>query len=141
VLQLIMGADVDGLIGAGRYERGEARQTWRNGYRDHTLDIRLGTLNLKIPKMRPGAYFPGFLEPRKTVETALVAASSCFVNLLQSEHALEQIFWSLTVQSPSKPKPFLSQSIASKPAIDSSAGSANTRSLPARSATLRNAAL
>lgn len=73
VLQLIMEADVDGLIGAGRYERGEARQTWRNGYRDRSLDTRLGTLNLKIPKMRSGAYFPGFLEPRKMVEKALVA--------------------------------------------------------------------
>jgi hypothetical protein len=52
VLQLIMEADVDGLIGAGRYERGEARQTWRNGYRDRTLDTRLGTMNLKILKMR-----------------------------------------------------------------------------------------
>ena len=73
VLQLIMEADVDGLIGAGRYERGETRQTWRNGYRERSLDTRLGTLNLKIPKMRSGAYFPGFLEPRKTVEKALVA--------------------------------------------------------------------
>ena len=73
VLQLIMEADVDGLIGTGCYERGEARQAWRNGYRDRTLDTRLGTLNLKIPKMRSGAYFPGFLEPRKTVEKALVA--------------------------------------------------------------------
>ena len=73
VLQLIMEADVDGLIGAGRYERGDTRQTWRNGYRDRSLDTRLGTLNLKIPKMRTGAYFPGFLEPRKMVEKALVA--------------------------------------------------------------------
>ena len=38
VLQLIMEADVDGLIGAGRYERGDGRQTWRNGYRDRSLD-------------------------------------------------------------------------------------------------------
>ena len=73
VLQLIMEADVDGLIGAGRYERGDGRQTWRNGYRDRSLDTRLGTLNLKIPKMRQGAYFPGVLEPRKMVEKALVA--------------------------------------------------------------------
>lgn len=73
VLQLIMEADVEGLIGAGRYERGEARQTWRNGYRERSLDTRLGTLNLKIPKMRSGSYFPSFLEPRKTVEKALVA--------------------------------------------------------------------
>ncbi|SDO22646.1 Transposase, Mutator family [Ensifer sp. YR511] len=70
---MIMEADVDGLIGAGRYERGEGRQTWRNGYRDRSLETRLGTLNLKIPKMRSGSYFPGFLEPRKTVEKALVA--------------------------------------------------------------------
>lgn len=51
VLQPIMEADVDGLIGVGRYERGDGRQTWRNGCRDRSLDTRLGTLNLKIPKM------------------------------------------------------------------------------------------
>lgn len=55
---MIMEADVDGLIGAGRYECGESRQTWRNGYRDRSLDTRLGTLNLKIPKMCSGSYFP-----------------------------------------------------------------------------------
>ena len=73
VLQIIMEADVDGLIGAGRHERSGDRTTWRNGYRERALDTRLGTLNLKIPKLRTGAYFPGFLEPRKTVEKALVA--------------------------------------------------------------------
>lgn len=73
VLQIIMEADVDGLIGAGRHERSGERSTWRNGYRDRSLDTRLGTLNLKIPKLRTGAYFPGFLEPRKTVEKALVS--------------------------------------------------------------------
>ena len=73
VLQLIMEADVDGLIGAGRHERSGDRATWRNGYRDRSLDTRVGTLNLKIPKLRAGSYFPGFLEPRKMVEKALVA--------------------------------------------------------------------
>ena len=73
VLHILMEADVDGLIGAGRHERSGDRTTWRNGYRERTLDTRLGTLNLKIPKLRTGAYFPGFLEPRKTVEKALVA--------------------------------------------------------------------
>ena len=73
VLQIIMEADVDGLIGAGRHERSGDRTTWRNGYRERSLDTRLRTLNLKIPKLRTGAYFPGFLEPRKTVEKALVA--------------------------------------------------------------------
>ena len=73
VLQLLMEADVDGLIGAGRYERSAERATWRNGYRDRALDTRLGSLLLRIPKLRQGSYFPPFLEPRKTSERALVA--------------------------------------------------------------------
>jgi transposase-like protein len=73
VLQILMEADVEGVIGAARYERSGERATYRNGYRERALDTRLGTLNLKIPKLRTGAYFPGFLEPRRTVEKALVA--------------------------------------------------------------------
>ena len=73
VLQILMEADVEGVIGAARYERSGERATYRNGYRERALDTRLGTLNLKIPKLRAGAYFPGFLEPRRTVEKALVA--------------------------------------------------------------------
>jgi putative transposase len=73
VLQILMEADVEGVIGAGRYERSGERTTWRNGYRERTLDTRLGSLNLKIPKLRTGSYFPPFLEPRKTSEKALVA--------------------------------------------------------------------
>ena len=73
VLQLIMEADVYGLIGAGRHERSGERTTWRNGYRERALDTRLGTLNLRVPKLRQGSYFPGFLEARKTSEQALVA--------------------------------------------------------------------
>ncbi len=73
VLQLIMEADVDGLVGAGRHERSGDRTTWRNGYRERALDTRLGTLNLRVPRLRQGSYFPGFLEARKTSEQALVA--------------------------------------------------------------------
>src|SRR3984885_13293799 len=73
VLQLLMEADVEGLIGAGRHERAADRLNWRNGYRGRTLDTRLGSLNLKIPKLRAGSYFPPFLEARKTTEKALVA--------------------------------------------------------------------
>src|SRR5690349_12033298 len=57
VLQLLMEADVEGLIGAGRYERNGERMTWRNGYRDRALDTRLGSLQLRIPKLRQGSYF------------------------------------------------------------------------------------
>jgi len=45
VLQLLMEADVEGLIGAGRYERNGERTTWRNGHRERALDTRLGALN------------------------------------------------------------------------------------------------
>ena len=73
VLQMLMEADVEGVIGAGRHERSAERLTWRNGYRDRTLDTRLGSLQLRIPKLRQGSYFPPFLEARKTSEKALVA--------------------------------------------------------------------
>ncbi len=51
VLLILMEADVEGLIGAGRDER----TTWRNGYRDRALETRLGQLNLRIPKLRCGS--------------------------------------------------------------------------------------
>ncbi len=63
VVQLLMETGVDGLIGAGRHERSGDHMTYRNGYRDRTLDTRLGALQLRIPKLRQGSYFPPFLEP------------------------------------------------------------------------------
>ena len=72
-MQLLMETDVDGVIGAGRHERSGERTTYRNGYRDRTLDTRLGSLQLRIPKLRQGSYFPPFLEPRRTSEKALAA--------------------------------------------------------------------
>ena len=72
VLQILMEADVEGLIGAGRHERSAERLNYRNGYRDRTFETRLGPLSLRIPKLRQGSYFPPFLEPRKTAEKALV---------------------------------------------------------------------
>ena len=72
VLQILMEADVEGLIGAGRHERSTERLNYRNGYRERSLDTRLGSLQLRIPKLRQGSYFPPFLEPRKTAEKALV---------------------------------------------------------------------
>src|SRR3954464_1640965 len=73
VLQLLMEADVEGLIGAARHERSVDRLNYRNGYRDRTFETRLGPLSLRIPKLRQGSYFPPFLEPRKIAEKALVA--------------------------------------------------------------------
>ncbi len=63
VMQLLMETDVDGLIAAGRHERTAERATYRNGYRHRTLNTRLGSLQLRIPKLRQGSYFPPFLDP------------------------------------------------------------------------------
>src|SRR5215210_7481778 len=73
VLQMLMEADVERLIGAGRHERTGERLNYRNGFRDRSFDTRLGSLQLRIPKLRQGRYFPPFFKPRKTSEKALVA--------------------------------------------------------------------
>ena len=73
VVQELMEAEVGAQIGAGRYERTEERTTQRNGYRHRPWDTRVGTLELAIPKLRAGSYFPSWLEPRRRAEQALVA--------------------------------------------------------------------
>src|SRR5213080_109152 len=74
VLQLLMESDVEGLIGAGRYERSAERLDYRNGYRDRALDTRLGTLQLRVPKFRQVAYFLPFLEPEKALVAVIQEA-------------------------------------------------------------------
>ena len=60
----LMEAEVAAQIGAERYERNTERTNQRNGYRQREWDTRVGTLNLSIPKLRQGSYFPSLLEPR-----------------------------------------------------------------------------
>ena len=73
VVQQLMEAEVSELIGAERGERSAERLTHRNGYRARTWATRAGEIELAIPKIRRGSYFPSFLEPRKRSEQALVA--------------------------------------------------------------------
>jgi len=73
VAQRLMEADVESLVGAAHGERTEVRENWRNGYRDRDWHTRGGTIALRIPKLRRGSYFPGFLEPRRSSEKALAA--------------------------------------------------------------------
>src|SRR5438445_735453 len=54
-------------------ERSPERLNSRNGYRERLWETRAGSVDLKIPKLRKGSYFPGFLEPRRTAEKALAA--------------------------------------------------------------------
>jgi transposase-like protein len=86
----IMEAEVAELAGAARYERSGERASYRNGYRERRFDTRVGSLELAIPRLRNGSYFPSFLElaiprlrngsyfpsflePRRRSEQALVA--------------------------------------------------------------------
>jgi putative transposase len=73
VVQQLMEAEVSELIGAGHGERTADRATHRNGYRSRRWDTRAGEIELAIPKLRRGSYFPTFLEPRKRSEQALVS--------------------------------------------------------------------
>jgi len=71
--QRLMELEVEGLTGAAHGARDPARINHRNGYRDRPWETRAGTVELRIPKLRKGSYFPGFLEPRRLAEKALTA--------------------------------------------------------------------
>jgi putative transposase len=73
VANRMMDLEVENLTGAGRGERSPARINHRNGYRQRTWETRAGTVDLEIPKLRKGSYFPAFLEPRRASEKALTA--------------------------------------------------------------------
>jgi transposase-like protein len=69
----LMALETDALCGAGHGERSAERINQRNGYRDRDWQTRAGTVELRIPKLRRGSYFPAFLEPRRIAEKALTA--------------------------------------------------------------------
>ncbi len=73
LLTEIMQSEVAAQIGAALYERTSERLGHRNGYRDRTWETRLGEIDLKVPRLRQGTYFPSFLEPRRRAERALVS--------------------------------------------------------------------
>src|SRR3954453_13172936 len=74
VAQELMEAEVSELIGAAHGERRpEDRATHRNGYRPRRRDTRAGEIELQIPKIRQGSYFPSILQPRKRSKQALVS--------------------------------------------------------------------
>jgi putative transposase len=76
-----METEVEQACGAGYRERSPERIRQRNGYRSRSLRTRVGEVELAIPKLRQGSYFPSFLEPRKVSEQALVACvQEAYVN-------------------------------------------------------------
>lgn len=95
ILAELMECEVTEAAGAAPYERSPERQTQRNGYRPRTFQTRVGTLELAIPRLRQGSYFPSFLEPRRRSEQALVAVvCEAYVNGVSTrkvERLLEQM--------------------------------------------------
>jgi len=73
VLQELIEAEATEVIGAGRYERTETRVTERNGHRPRLLATTSGDVELRIPKLRRGSFFPSILEPRRRIDQALHA--------------------------------------------------------------------
>jgi len=71
--QRLMELEVESKTGAGYGEKSAERLVQRNGYRDRLWETRAGTVELRIPKLRKGSYFPAFLEPRRLAEKALTA--------------------------------------------------------------------
>jgi transposase-like protein len=77
----LMAEEVEVICGAGYGERSDERVNRRNGYRERVFDTRVGTIDLQIPRLREGSYFPGWLlEPRRRAERALVqVVAECYV--------------------------------------------------------------
>ncbi|MFC5381914.1 transposase [Aquipuribacter nitratireducens] len=69
VLQELIELEATETIGAARYERSEERVTDRNGHRPKLLTTKAGDVQLHIPKLRKGTFYPGFLEPRRRIDT------------------------------------------------------------------------
>ena len=73
VAERLMEFEIEQHTGAGHGERSPDRSNSRNGYRDRLWETRVGSVDLRIPKLRRGSYFPAFLEPRRAAEKALAA--------------------------------------------------------------------
>jgi transposase-like protein len=69
-LQALIEAEAAQVVGAQPHERSEGRVGYRNGHRQRTVDIRVGRLELEIPKLRQGSFLPSLLEPRRRIERA-----------------------------------------------------------------------
>ena len=101
--QRLMAAEVDALTGAGWGEQSPDRVNHRNGYRARPFDTRVGTIDLAIPKLRRGSYFPDWLlDPRRRAEKALVAVvAECYVRGV-STRRVDGLVKTLGIESLSK---------------------------------------
>jgi putative transposase len=103
MVNVLMNAEVDAACGAGYGERTDDRLNSRNGYRSRPWDTRVGTIDLQIPKLRQGTYFPGWLlEPRRRAEKALTAVVAEAYLQGVSTRRVEDLVQSLGIEKLSK---------------------------------------
>ena len=102
--QQLIDLEAEEVIGAGRYERTPERQTQRNGTRERQLKTRVGEINVKIPKLRQGSYFPSILEPWKRSEKALLAVVQEAYILGVSTRKMDKLIKALGLQGIDKSK-------------------------------------
>lgn len=101
--ETLMSAEADGLCGAGYGERTDERTNRRNGYRSRDWDTRAGTVELAIPKLRSGSYFPGWLlERRRRAEQALISVVATSYLLGVSTRRVDKLVEQLGVKNISK---------------------------------------
>ena len=102
-VQALMGAEADAICGAGYRERSSERTNSRNGYRSRDFDTRVGTLELAIPKLREGSYFPDWLlERRRRAEQALISVVATSYLLGVSTRRVEKLVATLGIERLSK---------------------------------------
>lgn len=103
MIDTLMSAEADAVCGAGHGERSEARVNQRNGYRHRDFDTRAGTLDVAIPKLRQGSYFPDWLlERRRRAEAALTSVVATCYLLGVSTRRMERLVESLGITRLSK---------------------------------------
>jgi len=107
VLQAMIEAEAAEVIGAGRYERTASRTTHRNGSRARLLSTKAGDVELKIPKLREGSFFPSLLEPRRRIDRALLAVvMEAYVHRTSTVRSTTwSRRWESTAASPSQRSP------------------------------------
>ena len=102
-VEALMGAEADAICGAGYGERSDERVNVRNGYRARAWDTRTGTMDLAIPKLRSGSYFPDWLlERRKRAERALTTVVATCYLLGVSTRRMDKLVQSLGITGLSK---------------------------------------
>lgn len=100
--EMLMDAEVSAVTGADRYERSPERTTYRNGYRERAWDTRVGTIDLRVPELRQGSYFPTLLDPRRRAEQAMAAViQEAYVNGV-STRKVDRLVQSLGMEGISK---------------------------------------